>query len=648
MRAALMDDLHLNMGHIAPHNRYVQLWLNGRYHGLYHWREYPNDDFMASYRSGGSEDFDFTNGANPGENGSATWQSTWAKIRTAIATSHAEAARWIDLPQFADFMVLNFWAGNAWDWNPNQNWMAAGPKLPDRGGWNFFSYDNDVVWNDLGANLTIPTAPYYVNNPRPGIMPPDGFMVTTATNDITLMDHPEFKILFRDRFYKACFHGGPLDTARAQSILDHRVQEITLPLVAETARWQPSSATRLPWDRDGEWMTEVTRLRNTFIPGRVAVLLAQIKARGWYPIEAPEFAQHGGSVAPGTQPVVTSATANTEVWATLDGSDPRLPGGAVNPSALRLTEPPPAAFAVHGPVRIRLRAHRPTDGEWSALNEAAFHIGAPVAAAAENIVVSEIHYHPDTSADPSSREFVELLNISPHLVDLGGCYFTRGIDHVFPAGTLLAPGQRLAVTSAQFLNGTALADGGERLTLVQPDGSIIRDFSYDDDLPWPADPDGTGPSLVLVAAHATDAWHANGLNWRASTAAQGTPGTGEPGGYASWKLAHGLTSDNIDTDTDGLPALVEYATGSDPAAPGTANLPTLVPSPTGPELRLCINASLSEVTLQLESSSSLGDWSSDTLPVLSRQRVGPLEKITFALPPTAAGRYWRLRVSTTP
>ncbi|MFN0125542.1 MAG: lamin tail domain-containing protein, partial [Verrucomicrobiales bacterium] len=462
MRAALMDDFHLNFGHVAPHNRYVQLWLNGRYHGLYHWREYPNNDFLASYRRGSSDDFDFTNGASASENGSATWQTTWSKIRAAIKAGYGEAARWIDLPHFADFMILNFWAGNAWDWNPNQNWMAAGPKLPDRGGWTFFSYDNDVIWNDLKANLTIPTSPHYVNNPRPGIMPPDGFMVTSPTNDVTLMDHAEFKILFRDRFYKACFHGGPLDTPRAQSILDRRVQEIALPIIAETARWQPGSATRLPWDRDGEWMAEVNRLRNTFIPARVAEVRAQIKARGWYPVEAPEFSQHGGSVAPGTQPTVASTTPGTEVYATLDGSDPRLPGGAIHPSALLLADPLPAAYTINGPVLIRLRARRTTDGEWSALNEAAFHVGAPAAAGAGSLIITEIHYHPDIVTDPDDAEFLELMNISPGPIDLSGCYFTRGLDYVFPSGSWLDPGERLVVTAAQFLNGTALSNAGER------------------------------------------------------------------------------------------------------------------------------------------------------------------------------------------
>ena len=59
---------------------------------------------------------------------SANWQAAWTQLKAAAAVSASEAARWIDLPQLADYMVLNFWAGNAWDWNPNQNWMAGGPN----------------------------------------------------------------------------------------------------------------------------------------------------------------------------------------------------------------------------------------------------------------------------------------------------------------------------------------------------------------------------------------------------------------------------------------------------------------------------------------------------------------------------------------
>ena len=649
LRAVMMDDFHLAMGHIAPHNRFVQLWLNGAYHGLYHWREYPNDDFQASYRPGGKESYEFTNGANAGENGSANWQAQWNQIRTAIAQGYPQAARWIDLPQLADFIILNFWAGNAWDWNPNQNWMAGGPNGPDRGGWIFFSYDNDVIWNDPNANLTIPSAPYYVNNPRQGVMPPDGLMFTTATGDITLMDHADFRVLFRDRLYRACFHDGVLTAARAQSILDQRVNEISLAMVAETARWQPGSATALPWDRNGEWMTEVNRIRNGFMTTRCNTLLGQVRARGWYPIEAPEFAQHGGAVPAGYAPPVTSASPGTLVYATTDGSDPRLPGGAINPAALMITPPPPE-FVVNGPAFIRMRARRTIDGEWSALNEAAFFTQGTVPADATNIAITEIHYHPAVATPPpGNAEFLEFMNTGSVPVNLSGCWFLRGIDFVFPPSSVLAAGQRLVVSESRFLNGTNLANGGERLTLVQPGGAVIRDFAYDDDLPWPAAPDGTGPSMVLAAPaadHTTDAWHSDGLHWRASLAPGGNPAASDAVSYAAWKAGHNITNDTEDRDGDGLNAVLEYVTGSDPAVPISDALPAIEWTATGPVLKVHLGRGV-EAVFAVEGSPDLLGWSPVPAVTLARNPLpGGGEIVSLSLQSTPPRTFLRLQVST--
>ncbi len=531
LRAVIMDDLHLAMGHVAPHGRFVQVIVNGAYHGLYHLREYPNDDFLGSYRPGGSESYDFTNGANGAENGTANWQASWTQLKAAAAASASEAARWIDLPQLADYMVLNFWAGNAWDWNPNQNWMAGGPKVPDAGGWIFFSYDNDVIWNDPAANVL-----------TRGV--PDGVFTT-------LMNHADFRVLLRDRFYKACFHGGVLETTKAQAVLDFRSNQIRTAIIGETARWQPPAATVLPWDRDGEWQTELTRLRDNFMPSRCATLLAQLRARGWYPVDAPEFSQHGGGVPPGYQPVLTGP-AGAAIYATLDGSDPRFPGGAIEPGLIPFT---PGSINVNGPALIRVRARRTSDGEWSALNEASFVPLSTAPASAASVVISEIHYHPAFGGS----EFIEVMNVSAGYADLSGAYFTRGLDYVFPPATLLAPGARLAVSAAQFLNGTALNNGGEDLTLVQPGGTVIRDFRYRDIAPWPMEPDGTGPSLVLIApssAHATDAYHADGNNWRASMTAGGNPSSDD--------ALHFTGSPNADTDLDGFTDFIEFALGPNP------------------------------------------------------------------------------------
>ena len=46
----------------------------------------------------------------------------------------------IDVVNLADYMLLSYYSGNTWDWNPTQNWMAGGPKTPGAGGWKFYNW----------------------------------------------------------------------------------------------------------------------------------------------------------------------------------------------------------------------------------------------------------------------------------------------------------------------------------------------------------------------------------------------------------------------------------------------------------------------------------------------------------------------------
>ncbi len=620
LRNILMDDIHLAMGHIAPHGRFAHCFVNGAYHGLYHIREYPNDDFLSSYMgSQAGVTYDFTNGANPAENGTPGWSAVWSNIKSLAASNYAECARRVDLAQLADYQVLNFWAGNNWDWNPTQNWMAGGPNLPDAGGWKFFSYDNDIIWMHQNSNVV-------------GRAVPDGLFNT-------LMGHEEFRILFRDRYYKQCFHGGVLTSTRANAMLDFRSTQIQKAIVAETARWQPGTATALPWDRDGEWQTELNRVKTQFFPARVGILNAQLVTQGWYPLAAPEFSQHGGSVAPGYVPVITGPTATT-IYATTDGSDPRLPGGSINPGAVIV--PSPIALAVNGVKLIRMRAKNATT--WSALNEATFSSIPIVPASAANIVVSEIHYRPAIGG----TEFLELINIAATYVDLSGAAFSRGIEFTVPANNVLAPGARYVITAAQFENASALSNGGERITLIAADGmTVIRDFAYSDNFPWPAAADGTGPSLVLMnpRAAATDTWHNDGTHWRASLASGGTPGstdgipfTGVPGANA---------------DNDELAALAEYALGTsdtDPAS-GLAGY-GITPDAVTPGIyrfNFTRSAVAEEVLCTVELSTSLapGLWTNAGAVRLSAVQTGGMIVESWQLTPPSPGTRLMVRILVT-
>ncbi len=315
------EDMQLLMGQPGKHGRMVQLFVNGSYHGIYHIQEHADDDYMGSYYPGTSDDYHFTSGATSGSTHAAeSWSTVWTQLKASLA-NYTEAQRWVDASNLADYMVLSFYLGNDWDWWTQRNWSAAGPRLPDQGGWKFFQQDQDVSLQDVNADSTDQTG--WQNGKQDA---PDGIFSA-------LMAHADFKVLFRDRIYKHLFHGGVLTPAKAAASYDLRANSIATAIVAETARWQPTSSVGpLPWDRDGEWTVERNYLMNTYFPQRAAVQMNQFRARGWYPVEAPEMSQRGGAIAPGTQ-VVLTGPANSTLYYTLDGSDPRLPGGAANPAA---------------------------------------------------------------------------------------------------------------------------------------------------------------------------------------------------------------------------------------------------------------------------------------------------------------------------
>jgi hypothetical protein len=125
------------------------------------------------------------------------------------------------------------------------------------------------------------------------------------------------------------------------------------------------------------------------------------------------------------------------------------------------------------------------------------------------VVLNEILYHPPR--EHPELEFIELHNPSLDDVDIGGFRFDRGIVFVFPAGTVLRAGGYLVlagdpagISAAHGLAGVlgpwtgALADGGERLRLVDRLGNPVDEVRYRDSGSWPDLADGGGSSLELI------------------------------------------------------------------------------------------------------------------------------------------------------
>ena len=479
LRNRWMNDMQFRMGQPALHGRWVQVFVNGAYRGHYHFLEHPNTDFQASYLGGDESDYEFTNGANASKTGSDNWQAIWSQVKSAGNTGGNTARDWIDFDNLADYMILNFYAGNPWDWNPNQNWLTAGPNQAGQGGWKFYSWDADITFQDPGANVLSKNVP-------------DGLFQS-------IINDSEFEVAFRDRVYEHCFHGGVLTPAQAQAPLDLRAAEIETSIVAETARWQ-GSAVSSPWDRDGEWDNELNRMRTTFFPNRHTTLLNQLRTRGWYPTEAPEYGLRGGAVTSGYQPTLSGSGV---IHVTTDGSDPRTSGTSqiFTPGSITITAP------------TQVRARSLSSGEWSAVNVANFIIAGTVPADSTNLAVTEVHYNPIGSDD---TEFLEFQNVGLVPIDLTDVTLTGAVIYTFPGSTVLQPGEIILVTedttaftdryldpaSAYYFATAnvigqwsgALANSGETLIVTAADANLIANVTWDGS----GRSDGEGSSLEFI------------------------------------------------------------------------------------------------------------------------------------------------------
>jgi hypothetical protein len=235
------------------------------------------------------------------------------------------------------------------------------------------------------------------------------------------------------------------------------------------------------------------------------------------------------------------------IYYTLDGTDPRLAGGAVSGAAQVYGGP----IAIEANVRLFARAldpnHRnltgtsrpPLSTPWSGATVATFVVETPP------LIVTEMMYHPpapppgDTGFDKEEFEYLELMNRGMAPMDLAGFEFTRGIRYTF-SNRVLGAGERLIlaknIDAFQSRYGSAIAvvgpyegqldNAGERVTLVGRFGEPILDFRYRDN--WHPITDGHGFSLVIRDESApVEDWN-EGVSWRPSGVLLGSPASLDP------------------------------------------------------------------------------------------------------------------------
>ena len=352
LRDQWMRDTMGAMGHLSARGLFVHVYLNGLYWGLYNFCERPSAPWLAANFGGVPEDYDSRNAGKVLSGDNNSW-SELLKLANAGLSSDAayqEIQRSLDLTNFIDYMILNFYGANA-DWDRASNWYA-GRKRDKDGKFQFFVWDGERTLEGINDNTI---------DFDDDLSPSRLFHKLEA--------NAEFRLLFAGRVQHHFANGGALSPRTAATRFRARALEIEKAIVAESARWgdyrrdfhRYKTGPYELYTADDHWRPEIRRLLTEYFPQRTGVVLEQFRARGLYPkTDPPTGVRTNGRVTLGA-----SADA---VFYTLNGSDPRLPGGRPSPWALKYEQaivPPPAS----GTIKARALRGTSETGEWSALAE---------------------------------------------------------------------------------------------------------------------------------------------------------------------------------------------------------------------------------------------------------------------------------------
>jgi hypothetical protein len=267
-------------------------------------------------------------------------------------------------------------------------------------------------------------------------------------------------------------------------------------------------------------------------------------------LNPPIFSTNAGPIPSGYTLAITAPTreANSTVYYTLDGTDPRLPGGAVNPAARSGLNTATVTLTNNSRVfaRDRNANHRnltgsgnpPLSSPWSGPLVATFYTATPP------LRITELMYNPPpppagNTNDNDNFEFIEFQNTSAAAINLQGYCLSGGVSFTFGnyalgAGQYVVLVKDLAAFQSRYpgVNNIAgvytnsLGNNGDHLVLTGPLQEPILDFSYDNN--WYPATGGQGFSLVIRDSAAPPGTWGSIASWRPSSALNGSPGQADP------------------------------------------------------------------------------------------------------------------------
>jgi len=482
----------------------VNVYINGKYWGLYNMREKTNQFYAEHNYDLDSDSIDLVEGISHTAHGDGGSYHALLEFVSnndmSIQSNYEYVKTQMDVAEFMNYFITEIYICNHdWLYQNIKCWRDHGTG----GKWRWLLYDLD--WGFSGE-LVWKTEDYMDNT----------FQWIQAQGEASLLyqkllENEEFKFEFVQRF--ATHLNLTFYPDRVLQTIDIMADRISPEIPRQIERWEALRSIEY-WNEQLEILNSFAINRSGFIEeylegtymldGKSQIVFEVSNPEsGWIsvfdtPVPVPSFS---GTWYEGL-PVLIEAHAKPG-WKFSEWS-----GGIQSPEAAQ-------TISIFGNAVIQ--AHFES-----------YEL--------PSLLVSEIHYNPssDLQGKDADFEFLEIFNYEKEQVDLSGYKFTDGIEFTFPEGSYINPGeflllagnaQKFSDSGAQCFQVTdgRLDNAGEILTFCNRENEIIDQVHFDDHYPWPREPDGNGPTLELRAPSLDNALASS---WRASEQTGGTPGFG--------------------------------------------------------------------------------------------------------------------------
>lgn len=328
--------------------------------------------------------------------------------------------------------------------------------------------------------------------------------------------------------------------SRINQIIDQMADELREAQARNLDRWKQNPRRRY----GGSYQGEVDRMKD-WLAERIEFMESQF-------VDPPIFRfRAAGSSDPGNLLRLTSIEGG-DIYYTLDGSDPRKPGGAVSRSARKYSNPIALTESAKVTARVRNREHKsltgannpPLSSQWSGPVSALYSLDKRPQPG--DLRIAELHYNPlppnakELESNPSLRardfEFFELHNQTSQRLELAGLQIAEGVLFAFPSdnSNILNPGKSAVLVGNReafalrygFVDALiveyrgALDDDADEIQVVSADGIELIRAAYSDER-HPAS-DGHGFSLAPLTT--ANPQMTSDSDWGVGSRMGGSPG----------------------------------------------------------------------------------------------------------------------------